>query len=84
MRDFFISAFESLIAVIIVLIALGVLVGAAAATMQDGPIAGIAVLVGGTLYTIIVGGMLYMVFGIYHNTRRTAEACERMLGAGNA
>lgn len=91
MREFFIGAFEILVGVIVVLIAIAVLAAAAFATfggpmmmdgmmMRGGPLAGLMVLAGGTLYLIFVGGILYLALGIYHNTRRTAEATERMQG----
>lgn len=82
MRDFFINSFEKLIAVLIILLCLGVLVGAVAAMTSEGVLAGLAILIGGGLYVVMIGGMLYLVFGIYHNTRRTAEAMEAMATKG--
>lgn len=75
MRDFFILALEKLIAVIIVLLMIGVLVFAVMATgnPQGGALQGLLILVGGALYVVMMGGMLYLFLGIYHNTRRTAE-----------
>jgi hypothetical protein len=75
MRDFFILALEKLIAVIVVLLMIAVLVLAAIATgsPQGGALQGLAILVGGALYVIMMGGMLYLFLGIYHNTKRTAE-----------
>lgn len=78
MRDFFIGSFEKLISVLIILLGIGVVIGALAAMAQEGFFAGIAVLIGGAIYTVVMGGMLYLAFGIYHNTKRTAEAVERM------
>lgn len=81
MRDFFINSFEKLISVIVVVMVVGVLVATVATTMnpeQGGLLAGLAVLIFGSLYVIFMGGFLYMAFGIYHNTRRTAEAIERL------
>lgn len=43
---------------------------------------GLLILVGGGLDTILLGGLLYLGLGIYQNTRRTAEALERMAGRG--
>ena len=91
MRDFFINSLEVLVGVIVVILGIGVLVAAAAATFGGGggmgpggmggggPLAGIAILIGGGLYVIIVGGFLYMGIGIYQNTRRTADAVEKLL-----
>lgn len=81
MRDFFINALEKLIAVLIVLMAIAVVVGAVVVSMnpqQGGIVAGLVLLVVGALYVVLMGGMLYLAFGIYHNTRRTADACEQM------
>jgi len=78
MRDFFISSFESLIAVIIVLTAAGTVIAGLVTMFTESFFGGIAVLIFGAIYTIILGGGLYLAFGIYHNTKRTAEAVERM------
>ncbi len=83
MRDFFIGAFEKLIAVIIILLAVGVVIGTISFAMMPaaqggGLLPAIGVLIGGSLYTIIMGGGLYLAFGIYHNTKRTAEAVEQL------
>ena len=89
MRDFFINTFEILVGVIIVLLSLGVLIGAGVATFRfgagpggfSGPIAGIAILVGGAIYVIFLGGLMYMGLGIYQNTKRTAAAVEKLAAA---
>ena len=92
MRDFFISAFETLVGVLVVLLALGVVIAAIAVAMggggsgmggpgmgpAGGPLAGLLVLIGGAIYVILVGGALYLGLGIYQNTRRTVELLERM------
>ena len=80
MRDFFISSFEKLVSVIVILLMLGTVVGAVGASMtpDGGLLFGVAVLIGGGLYTILVGGMLYLALGIYNNTKRTAEAVEQL------
>ncbi|MBI1417402.1 MAG: hypothetical protein GC146_09280 [Limimaricola sp.] len=48
--------------------------------MAQGPLAGLLILIGGGLYLIFIGGLMYLGLGIYHNTRRTADAIERMAG----
>ncbi|MEY8118781.1 hypothetical protein AB9F26_11010 [Falsihalocynthiibacter sp. BN13B15] len=81
MRDFFINSFEKLIGVLVILMALGVLVGSVVAMLnpsQGGIFAGLFFLVFGSLYVILMGGFFYMALGIYHNTRRSAEALERL------
>jgi hypothetical protein len=82
MRDFFILWFERLVGVIIILAGLAVLIGGVAtmagATGQPGGVAaGLAILVGGTIYVVFLGGALYLGLGIYQNTKRAAEALER-------
>lgn len=79
MRDFFINSFEKLIAVIVVISAIGtVIAGLSTMFTGGGFFGGIGVLIAGALYTLILGGSLYLVFGIYHNTKRTADAVERL------
>lgn len=90
MRDFFINSLELLVGLIVILLSLGVIVGAAAAafggggmmpggTGMPGPLSGLLILIGGGLYVIFVGGFLYMGIGIYQNTRRSADALEKLL-----
>ena len=86
MRDFFINSLEILVSIFVVLLALGVLVFAAMAAFgggmgpggMSGPLAGVAILVGGALYVIFIGGFMYMGIGIYQNTKRSAEALEKL------
>ncbi len=75
MRDLFILALEKLIAVILVLMMIGVVVLAVitVSSPQGGALRALAILVGGALYVVMMGGMLYLFLGIYHNTKRTAE-----------
>ena len=85
MRDFFIRSFERLIGAIIVLTAVAIVVGAFAGaanapTGGTGILAFLVTLLLGALYLVLLGGGMYLVLGIYHNTRRAAEALER--GAG--
>ena len=89
MRDFFINSLEVLVSVIVVVLALAVVVAAGVAAFgtgtgtmapggMSGPLAGAAILVGGALYVIFVGGFLYMGIGIYQNTKRSAEALNKL------
>ena len=97
MRDFFIKGFEILVGVIVVLMGLGIvavagmvafggptygMLGAKGMQMQGGPLAGLGVLIAGALYLIFVGGIMYLGLGIYQNTRRTAEAMEKLAANG--
>lgn len=43
-----------------------------------GPVAGLAVLIGGGLCLLVMGGFTYLGLGIYQNTRRTADALEKL------
>ncbi len=95
MRDFFINSLEILVGVIVVLLSLAILGAAAAAAFggamgmgggmgmgaggMSGPLAGVGILIGGALYVIFVGGFLYMGIGIYQNTKRSAEALEKLV-----
>lgn len=89
MRDFFINGFEILLGIIIILMILGVIAVAGMSAfssgtvfqgqaMQGGPLVGLAVLVGGLLYVVFFGGLMYLGLGIYQNTKKTAAAMERM------
>ena len=94
MRDFFITSLEKVINVIVVLGAVAVLVAAGAALIGGGPtmgpggntmpgggvLAALAILVAGGIYIVLVGGFMYLGLGIYQNTRRTAEAVEKLAG----
>jgi len=82
LRDFFITTLEKIIGVIIILLSLGVLIGAFGAMSQNGIAAFLGVLVGGAIYVMMMGGFVYLGLGIYHNTRRTADAVERMADGG--
>ncbi len=88
MRDFFINSLEVLVGIIVVVMGLGVLIFAGMAAFgggggmgpgqMHGPGAAIAILIGGGLYVIFLGGFLYMGIGIYQNTKRSAEALEKL------
>lgn len=82
MRDFFIRSFERLIGLFIVIGAIVILVAAVAAALGssgggEGLLTALGILIGGGLYLVLVGGFAYLGLGIYHNTRRAAEALER-------
>ena len=91
MRDFFIGWYENIVAVIIVIMSIGVVMSAASAGSManqfggdGGAIAFVVALVGGTLGVLFVGGALYLALGIYHNTKRAAEATEQLLKRSQA
>ena len=92
MRDFFIRGFEAVLTIFLVLAAIGIVVAAGLTAFGNptaieglpqgasGPIAGAIILVAGFLLLLVYGGLLYLGLGIYHNTRRTAEAAEARSG----
>lgn len=90
MRDFFIRGFEIVLTLVIVAAAVGVAVAAIGALMGpvpigagvaplQGPYAAAAILLGGWLSLLVLGGALYLGLGIYHNTQRTADALELLI-----
>lgn len=83
MRDFFINWSEKLITVFIGLVLLSVVIGGLvimfAPAPQGGFLQGLLLMVFGLLYAIIVGGLMYLFFGIYRNTQRTNELLEQLL-----
>lgn len=84
MRDFFILWLERIINVIVILGAIGVLIGGLVTmfTVDGGFLAGLAIWFGGAIYLMLMGGFIYLGLGIYGNTRRTAEAVERLASHG--
>ncbi len=89
MRDFFIRSFELIVGLLVIIMSivvlvagLGAMVGAGQAMGGPGGFfAGLAILVIGGLYVLFIGGAMYLGLGIYQNTRRTAEAMERLAAA---
>ena len=77
MREFFINSFEKLVAVIVVLMCIGAVVGAFVAASEGGIFAFLGVLIFGGIYVILMGGLMYLGLGIYHNTKRMADAMDR-------
>ncbi len=77
MRDFFISTFEKIVGVIVILMGIGVILGAFGAGAQSGILAFLGVLVFGAVYVVLMGGLMYLGLGIYHNTKRTADALDK-------
>lgn len=91
MRDFFIRAMELIVNVLMILLFVGLLLASLAAMAGLGDfrmagmsfpggtvVLGLAMLVFGGLYLLLIGGFLYLGLGIYQNTRRTAEALEQL------
>ena len=81
MREFFISSFEKLISVIVIIAAVGIVIAAISVmfSAEGGILAAIAILIGGGLYLIMMAGMLYLFLGIHANTKRSADALEQLV-----
>ena len=60
------------------LMCLGVVFAVFAAGVENGIFGSLIALIFGSIYVIFFGGFIYLGLGIYHNTRRTAEAMEAM------
>lgn len=80
MREFFIGALDKLVALLVILLAIGVAIGGLVTMFSGngGFLQGLAIWLFGGIYVLVIGGMLYLFLGIYDNTRRTADAVERM------
>lgn len=84
MRDFFINWSEKLLTLFVALMVLAVVVSGLLIMFQPsyqggGILPGLLVLVFGVIYAIIMGGLMYLFFGIYRNTQRTNELLEQIL-----
>lgn len=81
MREFFIDWSEKLISVFVGLMVLLAVVAGFGMMFapQGGFLQGLLVLVGGLIYAVIMGGMLYLFFGIYRNTQQTNALLEQIL-----
>ncbi|MGI9391616.1 MAG: hypothetical protein ACR2O1_16285 [Boseongicola sp.] len=77
MRDFFINSFEKIVGVIVVIMGIAVIVGAFGAASEGGILAFFGILIVGALYVVLMGGFMYLGLGIYHNTKRMADAMDR-------
>lgn len=78
MRDKVINSLNILVWVLAGLIVLGSLGAGMVAMAQGMALYGLAVMVGGIIYAIILCGMIFLFLDIRDNTRRTAEAVEAL------
>lgn len=76
MRHAIIRSFDVLVWLMAIFVAIGGLVAGGMAIGQGQAAAGFAIMVAGILYAIIFAGFLFMIVGIYQNTKRTAELLE--------
>lgn len=76
MRDFFITTLEKLIVVLVAIIVIVAVIGGLVAMFTQGFLMGVGILIGGAIYSIVFGGMMFLGFGIYDGVQRTADALE--------
>lgn len=77
MRDFVIKSLDILIWVVGGIIAIGGVIAGLFAIGQ-GEMQGIAIIIIAPLYAILFCGLFLLAIGVYNNTRRTAEALEKL------
>lgn len=77
MRNFVIKSLELIIWIVAGLVTLAGVIGGLLALAQGEPI-GVLLIIGGPIYAILLSGMFFVMIGTYENTKRTADACERM------
>lgn len=84
MRDFFIRSFEMIVSVVVVVAALVVFIGGLVTMFSHmgGFLQGLMVWVIGAIYVLFMGGAMFLGLGIYQNTKRTADATERLANRG--
>ncbi len=77
MRQTIINSLDIIIWILGGLIAVvGVVAGIVA--LAQGQVMGLGIIVGGLLYAVVFMGMFFLVIGIHDNTKRTAEAIEKL------
>lgn len=81
MRQFIIRSFEAIVWVFGALVALaGIVVGIMA--VSNGQPQGLLFIIGGPLYAILLMGMFFIAIAISDNTKRTADAVEKLAARG--
>ncbi len=77
MRQTIISSLDIIIWILGGLIAVASVVMGIMALAQ-GQLQGLGIIVGGLLYAVVFMGMFFLVIGIHDNTKRTADAVEKL------
>jgi hypothetical protein len=77
MREFVIKSLDILIWVVGGIIAIGGILAGLFAVVQ-GQMSGLLFIILAPIYAIIFCGMFLLAVGVYHHTRRTAEALEKL------
>ncbi|MCE6951196.1 hypothetical protein LAZ40_07415 [Cereibacter sphaeroides] len=76
MRDFLISTYDKLVMTLVILIAVGAVIGAIGMMSEAGVFAGLLFLLSGLLSAVIFGGSMFLLIGIYENSKRIAALLE--------
>lgn len=83
MRKFFINWSGKLISIFIAMMIAAIAIAGISTIIYPelggSPIQGLFILLFGGVYAVIVGGMLYLFFGIYRDTQRTNALLEELL-----
>lgn len=77
MRDFVIKSLDILIWIVGGFFAIGG-IGFGIFMLVQGEVQGLLFIILGPIYAILFCGMFLLAVGVYHNTRRTAEALEKL------
>lgn len=81
MRQFIIRSFETIVWIVGAIVAAGgVIVGLMA--VAQGQVQGLLFIIIGPLYAILLMGMFFIAIAIADNTKRTAEAVEKLAARG--
>lgn len=78
MRQLIINSFDALVWVFGALILVASVIGGLGTIAQGQTLAGLGIILGGAIYAVLMMGMFFIAIGIYHNTKRTAEAVAGM------
>ena len=87
MRELFTKSFDNVMALVVVFMIFGLLISvfniARLGFVGLAPVAVISILLGGFVSIVMTVGGLYLLHGIYENTKRSAEAAEALLRQSN-
>jgi hypothetical protein len=77
MRDFVIKSLDVIIWIVAAFFVLGGVIGGLIA-LVNGQMQGLALIILGPLYAIVFAGWIFLAIGTYNNTKRTADAIEKL------
>ncbi|CAN1552941.1 hypothetical protein MCELHM10_02252 [Paracoccaceae bacterium] len=81
MRQFIVRSFEAIVWIFGALVALAGIAGGVMTLAYD-PVRGLLFIIGGPLYAILLMGMVFIAIAISDNTKRTADAVEKLAARG--